>query len=142
MEDQGCENTDREIWRGPSEDGRGSFYADSIFVTKDGGIGINCGGSVYVKPVREWWMLAGGPLHKRPSENAWDAASNRSYEPVEKRAAEIYASFGYDGPGEKPAWVPCGNSLKQDLARYDARQELRQAGHVPTAPNGTRGGAT
>lgn len=61
MSDQACENTDREIWRGPDE-GNGIYYADSIHVTKDGGIGINCGGSVYVKSIREWHRLAGGPL--------------------------------------------------------------------------------
>jgi hypothetical protein len=66
----------------------------------------------------------------KPDSLPWDAASNRAYEPVEKRAAEIYAAFGYDGPGEKPAWHPGGNSLKQDLARMDAREELRAAGHV------------
>src|SRR6185312_16711653 len=44
-----CENTNRELWRGPDE-GCGDYYADSIHFTKDGDIGINCGGFVYVKP--------------------------------------------------------------------------------------------
>lgn len=123
-----CENTDREIWRGPDE-GSGDYYADSLFITKDGALGINCGGSVYVKPIREWHRLAGGPIRMPKPETAWDHPSNRSYEPVEKRAAEIYAAFNYDGPGQKPAWLPGGNSLKQDLARMDAREELRAAGH-------------
>lgn len=52
-----CENTDRELWRGPDE-GSGDFYADSIHVTQTGGIGINCGGMVYVKPLREWHRIA------------------------------------------------------------------------------------
>jgi hypothetical protein len=56
-----CENTDREIWRGPDEGG-GDYYADSLHITKGGGLGINCGGSVYVKPIREWHRLAGGPI--------------------------------------------------------------------------------
>jgi hypothetical protein len=56
-----AKNTDREIWRGPDEGG-GDFYADSLHVTKDGALGINCGGSVYVKPIREWHRLAGGPI--------------------------------------------------------------------------------
>lgn len=130
-----CENTDRELWRGPDE-GNGSYYADSIFITKEGALGINCGGSVHVRPIREWHRLAGGPINMRPQPDAWDAPSNRGYEPVETRAAEIYAAFGYDGPGEKPAWFPGGNSLKQDLARDDARQELRQAGHSPAVRQG------
>jgi hypothetical protein len=58
---EACENTDREIWRGPDE-GNGSYYADSIFITKNGALGINCGGSVYVRPIRDWHMLAGGAI--------------------------------------------------------------------------------
>jgi hypothetical protein len=56
-----CKNTDRELWRGPDEGG-GDYYADSIFITKEGAFGINCGGSVYVKPIREWHRIAGGPI--------------------------------------------------------------------------------
>lgn len=67
----------------------------------------------------------------KPKPLPWDHVSTRDYEPVETRAKEIYEAFDYDGPGEKPAWVNGGNSLKQDLARMEARQELRAAGHVP-----------
>lgn len=56
---------------------------------------------------------------------AWDAPHNRHYEPVETRAAEIYASYPYTGPGEKPGWVPHGNSEMQDRARAEARRDLR-----------------
>ena len=49
-----CVNTDREIYRERPDD----YYADSIHVTEGGGIGINCGGMVYVKPLREWHRLA------------------------------------------------------------------------------------
>ena len=66
-----------------------------------------------------------------PLALTWDAPYNRHYEPVELRAAEIYAGFEYDEPGKKPAWLPGGNSLKQDAARQQARAELRSAGHTP-----------
>ena len=72
MDDQACENTDREIWRGPDE-GNGDFYADSLFITKEGALGIQCGGSVYVKPIREWHRLAGGPIVAMPKGPAGDA---------------------------------------------------------------------
>lgn len=49
-----CTNTDRELWR----ERDGDFYADSIHVTEGGGIGINCGGNVFVKPLRGWHLLA------------------------------------------------------------------------------------
>ena len=62
MSEQSALNTDREIWRGKSRAEFGDpdrFYADSIHVTADGeGIGLNCGGYVIVKPIREWFALA------------------------------------------------------------------------------------
>lgn len=57
-ENEACENTDREIYREPDKTGNGSYYSDSIHVTKDGGIGINCGGHVIVKPLKDWFALA------------------------------------------------------------------------------------
>ena len=49
-----CANTDKEIWRETQDD----FYAPSIHVTKDGKIGINVAGSVFVKDIRDWHKLA------------------------------------------------------------------------------------
>ena len=57
-------NTDREIWRSPDN---GGFYADSIHVTQGGGIGINCGGHVIVKPLRDWHALALAALPSSPA---------------------------------------------------------------------------
>ena len=53
-EERCCVNTDRELWR----EREGDYFADSIHVTESGGIGINCGGTVYVKTLREWSRLA------------------------------------------------------------------------------------
>jgi hypothetical protein len=63
-EHQTSENTDRELWR----EREGDYYADSIHVTKGGGIGINCGGYVYVKPLREWHRLA---TEQPPATEEW-----------------------------------------------------------------------
>lgn len=62
-----CENTDREIWRG-SDKGNGSYYADSIHMTKEGALGINCGGHVVVMPIREWHRL--GSIGRMPLPDA------------------------------------------------------------------------
>lgn len=64
--------------------------------------------------------------------HAWDHPSNRSYEPVEKRAKEIYAAFEYDGPPGtiKPEWTPGGNGIKQDEARQIARREMSEGPNV------------
>lgn len=51
---EACANTDRELWR----EREGDYYADSIHITKEGGIGINCGGRVYVRSLRDWHRLA------------------------------------------------------------------------------------
>lgn len=51
------QNTDREVWRGPDL-GTGDFYADSVFITENNAIGINCGGTVVVRRAREWISLA------------------------------------------------------------------------------------
>lgn len=48
-----AKNPDRELWRAPP----GDYYADSIFVTEGGGIGMNVGGYVIVKPLRDWHAL-------------------------------------------------------------------------------------
>jgi len=47
-------NTDRELWRAPP----GDYYADSIHVTAAGGIGIDVGGRVFVRPLRMWHDMA------------------------------------------------------------------------------------
>lgn len=52
--DQPLQNTDRELWR----EREGDYYADSIFVTETGGIGMNVGGFVIVRPIGEWHKLA------------------------------------------------------------------------------------
>jgi hypothetical protein len=66
--DPPVENTDRELWR----EREGDFYADSIFVTRAGGIGLNVGGHCIVKSLADWHRLAtrspeivmGSPLQK------------------------------------------------------------------------------
>lgn len=48
------QNTDRELYREAHPDPPGDYYAPSIHVTSSGGIGINVGGTVYVRPLRAW----------------------------------------------------------------------------------------
>lgn len=50
MSDECRQNTDRELWRSVE----GDYYADSLFVTEAGGIGINVGGNVRVMSLRGW----------------------------------------------------------------------------------------
>jgi hypothetical protein len=71
--DAPCVNTDRELWR----EREGDYYADSLHVTEQGGIGINRGGRVIVLPLWRWHELAmnefGGiftPLEPATSQNA------------------------------------------------------------------------
>jgi len=55
-EEKCCKNEDVHLWREIPDD----YYSPSIHVTKQGGIGINVGGCVYVKTIEEWFELAGG----------------------------------------------------------------------------------
>lgn len=55
-EQKTCKNTDRELWR----EAPGDYYANSIHVTEKGGIGIDVGGTVIVKPLSEWHALGEG----------------------------------------------------------------------------------
>ena len=71
-EERAASNTDKELWREADD-----YYAASIHVTKSGGIGINVGGSVIVKPLQEWHRLA----FQRPAD-AGDVA--RVYEKAAK----------------------------------------------------------
>lgn len=48
--DKAYKNTDREIWR----ESIGGYYNNSIHVTEQGAIGINCGSHVIVAPVEKW----------------------------------------------------------------------------------------
>jgi hypothetical protein len=57
-------NTDRELWR----EREGDYYADSIHVTAQGDIGINCGGTVVVLPLREWHRVALTPADPVPPQ--------------------------------------------------------------------------
>lgn len=47
----GGADVDRELWRERADD----YYSDYIFVTPKGEIGVNCGGSVIVAPLRRWF---------------------------------------------------------------------------------------
>jgi hypothetical protein len=60
-----CANTDRELWR----EREGDYYANSIHVTEHGGVGINVGGHVIVKPLTDWHALARTPPHAHPMRN-------------------------------------------------------------------------
>src|SRR5688572_5556553 len=57
-DNQPCVNTDRELWR----EVEGDYYAPRVFVTTDGGIGIDVGGFVIVKPVRQWHALGAATI--------------------------------------------------------------------------------
>ena len=46
-------NTDKEIWRQTPD-----YYSPSIHTTEQNNIGINVGGTVYVKTIEEWHRLA------------------------------------------------------------------------------------
>lgn len=53
-EEKAALNTDRDLWREPP----GDYYANRLFLTEGGGIGMDVGGHCIVKPIKEWFRLA------------------------------------------------------------------------------------
>lgn len=54
------ENTDTHLWPIVSQD----LLADSLHITAGGALGINCGGHVIVREIRDWHELASRELPK------------------------------------------------------------------------------
>jgi hypothetical protein len=94
-DNQGCEINDREIWRGPDEGG-GDFYADALFINATGALGINCGGMVYVKTIREWHRLAGGMIAGLPKPEA--AETKAAYDFLIEKSEEVVKFAGMPDP--------------------------------------------
>lgn len=144
-------NTDRELWR----EREGDYYSPALFVTEGGGIGIDVGGNVVVRPIREWHKLSASELAWKilyKQESRWsnlpqserEAALQKALEDevaagaakddeierlrIEIAAIGIYDKLPYDGPAgtAKPAWIPFGNSLKQDEARQQAGEQINR----------------
>ena len=96
---EAAKNTDRELWR----EREGDYYADSIHITQDGGIGMNCGGYVVVKPIREWhaalgWRCKAGSL---PSGDVQDCDwPNCGCDPHAERMIEGLSEQGWIGGEE------------------------------------------
>ena len=103
--DQCAENTDREIYRGPN-DGCGDFYADSLHITQEGALGIDCGGYVVVKPIRTWHGLA--------------KAHAAALEELARLRARLEIDFATDGNGKRvpfPTGGPDGIACRDETIR-------------------------
>ncbi len=86
-----CLNTDREIWR----EREGDAYADSIHVTKMGGIGIDCGGHVIVKSVRAWHGLAKKPQRYNIATDEMVDITQEWVDDVQKMFSRFGAARGH-----------------------------------------------
>lgn len=135
---QACQNTDRELWR----ERPGDYYSPSIHVTAGGGIGINVGGTVYVKTAEQWHALAGGMFRgpaAPPSERLSDGRTIVSVGPTR----EDDRVFRYERPRELRCvdchavvpsgftWCPkcCDNAVRREM---NDPQPLGGNGEYPT----------
>ena len=91
---QAAENTDREIWR----EREGDYYADSIHVTQQGRIGINCGGHVIQMPVRDWHRLASTTAQSEAVQKLVEAVQREAKKADELAAYAVERDF--DAMGE------------------------------------------
>ena len=60
------ENTDRTLYTEPNKDWKDEGYMPKIFVTKEGSIGMEVGGMVYVRTIREWFTRQSSPTNRKP----------------------------------------------------------------------------
>jgi hypothetical protein len=66
-------NTDRELFREDTGEPAGSYYENSCFVTTDQELGINVGGTVYVKTLADWHSLAAIATQGDVTDGPWDS---------------------------------------------------------------------
>jgi len=107
MSEDASNNTDRELWR----EVPGDAYAPSIHVTADGGIGINCGGEVFVAPVTVW--------HKWAQQ---DEAFEAKLADEEGMARALY-DVNHVGPVSHPSWEAQSDDCKL-VYRHRARKMI------------------
>lgn len=71
MSEMTCENTDVKLWEEPSVDFHSHFHRGKIFVTRQNGIGIECGGHAIVAPLKTWHESAKLFIPHNLSSNSW-----------------------------------------------------------------------
>lgn len=136
-DEQVAANTDRELWREGGGDGNGmSYYEPSIHVTEQGGIGINVGGNVYVKTLREWHGLAAqltaqAERLRERDEQLRDETHNRA---SAARAAQRYRNLAKDATEYLDALGKNEMADKYRAALSDGKSQAVYAA-VPIAPN-------
>ncbi len=91
-----CENNDRHLW---PETSPVDAPEEKLFVTSAGGIGINIGGHVIVRPLREWHRLAASQPDREAVKEFIASASFASRSSLDSDTifCEIYT------PGYQPA---------------------------------------
>lgn len=135
-DEQACVNTDRELWREPP----GDYYSASIHVTEGGGIGINCGGNVFVMSIREWHKLA-AMAYAAPAAPAWTDGELLPCPCCGGKANR--RRVDEDGPNFAGEYIECSGCglttmlmfpCKDDVFRQLAELWNRRAGLAAAAP--------
>ena len=147
IEQQACVNTDREIWRrdGGEACDPDNYYQPSIHVTKEGAIGINVGGYVYVKPVEEWHKLAGGKFPAVPEP----LSSNHMVDLLRETSEGKHPLAGHlvwnaaDWIDRASALLPLipreqGSALASEVSELLRLCPVRPAHETPAAPGGVQ----
>lgn len=106
---QAAKNTDRELWR----EREGDYYADSIHVTAGGAIGMNCGGMVIVKPLREWHALC-APL--QPAAQQPEPPASEQLPMIEGEIPVVQRTRDY-GHGDPQGWYITDENWELELRR-------------------------
>ncbi len=127
-------NTDRELWR----EREGDYYADSIHVTEGGGIGINCGGYVMVRPLRAWFdamqraEAAEAALAASRAESAEKSRLIHQHQQAYRYVLDTLKNYRLGAQ----AYEKCIGRLKRKNARLRAALSGDASPTAPDAPAG------
>src|SRR5437588_9394678 len=78
-------NTDKELYREPTNEVGMEAYQPNVFVTKDGAIGMRAGGKCVVRPIKKWvelaWIDVNNDAQQSPDGIHWEPVQEEPYYP-------------------------------------------------------------
>jgi hypothetical protein len=125
MADRAALNTNRELYREDTGHPAGSYYEHSCFVTEDGKIGINVGGSVITKTLEDWYAIGLGEIVNAPSDTEIREVM-RDVECIPNPYGEGYMNLGEDVDAVIPAIRSLMGPLVRRITSLEAQLSSKQ----------------
>lgn len=130
MSDTPCENTDVELWREPCKTLGMEYYKPSVHVTKEGGIGINVGGTVCVKTLTAWHNLE-AELADEKELHSWAKHYREKAEAKNKRLVGALEQIANGTSDSEPPFRCINDTEMKRIARQVLKGEQEQERSKP-----------